>query len=126
MNDNIVTAIVASLSAIAGGAMTTIIGPFIKHRLEQASSATNRRREQIEKWRQMLLEVDRAADGDINPGPILQVHPAFMSLEPHLTAETKLAVYGENRTHVVGSSLALPLQKVKTDISRIEKEWGLQ
>jgi hypothetical protein len=126
MEDKLIIAVIAAISAIAGGVISAVIAPFIKHWLEQASTKKTRQREQIQKWRQMLLDVDRVAEGNISPGPQLQVHPDFLSLEPHLSEDTRRSVYGENRTLVVGQSLALPLQKVKQEIARIEREWGVQ
>ena len=57
MDDKIIIAIVAAASAVLGVVVTAILGPFIKYRLQQAASETTRNREQIAKWRQMLIDV---------------------------------------------------------------------
>lgn len=126
MDEKIIIAIVAALSAVLGGVVTAILGPVIKHRLERAAAEKSRKREQIAKWRQMLLDVDHVAEGNISPGEILQVHPEYITLEPHLTEQARRVARGENRTFVVGQSLSLPLETLKNEIARIEHEWGLR
>ena len=65
--DNIYTAIVAAAAAIVGGLITAVVGPLIKHKLEQAAAKQKQRQEQIIKWRQMILDVNRAVDGNLDP-----------------------------------------------------------
>ncbi len=74
MDDKIIIAIVAAVSAVLGGIVTAILGPIIRYRLEAATTETVRKREQIAKWRQMLLDVDRDARESGSPSEILQVH----------------------------------------------------
>lgn len=126
MDDKIIIAIVAAVSAVLGGLVTAILGPIIKHRLEQSTAEKSRKREQIVKWRQMLLDVDRAAEGNISPEVLLQIHPEYITLEPHLTEQARRVGRGENRTIVVGQALSLPLETLKNEIARIEHEWGLR
>lgn len=126
MDDKLLLAAVAAGSAVFGGFITAVLGPVIRHRLEQSTAKKAHQRVQIQKWREMVLQVDRKCDGDINVGPTLQVHPEFLSLEPYLNEETRRSVNGQNHTIVVGQSLAKPLQDLKREIARIEKEWGLR
>jgi hypothetical protein len=125
MTDATTTAIVAGIAAVIGGGLTAIFGPWVKHSLEQKSTLKSQRREQIRKWRAMLLEVQRDCEYANEVGQHLQLHPDFLSLEPLLKEQVRRALYGENRTLVFGQSLAAPLQQVKLEIARIESEWGL-
>jgi hypothetical protein len=124
MDDKLIIAIVAAVSAILGGIVTGVLAPFIKHRLEQAVAEKERKRLQIAKWREMVLEVDRAAAGNISPGELLHLHAAYITLEPHLTESARRIARAENRTFVVGQALCLPLETLKSEVARIEKEWG--
>lgn len=126
MEDKLIIAIVAAVSAMVGGLITSILGPLVKHRLEQSTADRSRQREQIAKWRQMLLHVDRAAQGNSSPGEILQIHPEYITLEPHLTEQARRVAQGQNTTAVVGQTLCLPLETLKNEIARIEQEWGLR
>jgi hypothetical protein len=73
----------------------------------------------------MLLQVSSECKYLNEIGQVLQLHPDYMSLEPHLSEHTIQSLYGDCRTIVVGQSLPLPLEKVKDDIAQIEKSWGL-
>lgn len=126
MDGKLVLALVAAASAVVGGLITGVLGPVIKHRLEQASAKETRRREQIQRWREMILQIDRECDGNIDVGRTIQLHSEYLSLEPHLSEETRRSVYGENRTLVVGQSLAEPLENLKRDIERVENGWHLR
>jgi hypothetical protein len=126
MDERLILALVAVGSAVLGGFLSAVIGPLIKHRLEQSAARKFQQREQIQKWRQMVLDVDQASGGNLDVGPVLQLHPEFLSLEPYLSDETRRGVYGQNRTLVIGQSLAKPLQEIKREIARVEREWGLR
>jgi hypothetical protein len=126
MDEKLIIALVAASSAIVGGLITSVLGPVIKHGLEQSSVKKSRQREQIQKWRNMVIQVDRETDGSIDVGAALQVHPDFLTLEPYLTEEANRAVHAPNRTAVFGSTLQAPLSNMSTEISRVEKEWGLR
>ena len=125
MEDKLLVALVAAASAVVGGAISAVLGPIIKHRLEQKSEDSERKRVQIRKWREMLGEVQKDAGGNMNPNPLLHVHPDFLTLEPHLKPEIRRRVHGENRTFLVGSGLAKPLRDLALEIERIELEWGV-
>ena len=73
----------------------------------------------------MVLEVNKKYTYSNEVGQLLQLHMDFLSLEPYLSERTRLSINGENRTTVVGQSLAVPLQNVKEDIAKVEKAWGL-
>jgi hypothetical protein len=126
MDEKVVLSLIAAGSAIVGGFISAIVGPVIKHRLDLSAARKIRQREQIHKWREMVLEVDRASGGNLDVGPTLQLHPEFLSLEPYLSEEARRSVYGQNRTLVVGQSLAKPLQTIKREIARVENEWSLR
>lgn len=125
MDEKIIISIVAALSAILGGLITSILAPIIKHWLEQSITEKSRKRELIVKWRNMILEIAEAANGDINPTELIQRHRNYFSLEPHLSNEAKKIARAENRTIVVGNALSLPLEALKNEIARIEKDWNL-
>lgn len=126
MDEKLIIALVAAGSAIVGGLLSTVLGPVIRHHLEQSSAQKDRRRAQIQKWRDMVLQLDRESGGDINVGPALQAHPDFLTLEPHLAPEARRSVYAQNMTIMVGSTLAKQLRDMTAEISRIEKQWGLR
>jgi hypothetical protein len=126
MDETIIIAVVAAVSAVLGGVVTAVLGPVIKHRLEQSAAEKSRRREQVARWRQMLLDVNRDAAGNASPGEILQVHPDYITLEPFLTDEARRVAVRENRMIVVGQALCLPLECLKDEIARIEQQWGLR
>ena len=126
MDEKIITALVAAVSAVLGGVVTATLGPVIVHRLGQSAGDKSRKREQVAKWRRMLPDVNRDAAGNVRPGEVLQVHPEYMTLEPFLTDQARRVVGGENRTIVVGPALSLPLETLKDEIARIEHQWGLR
>jgi hypothetical protein len=119
-------ALVAALSAITVGLITAIVGPRVKHRLEEVYEKRKRRQEQIAKWRQMLLEVHRTSGGDADPSGHLFLHPDYTSLEPYLPAQAKRELHSSDITIVDGQALAYKLEVVKSEIARIEESWGLR
>ena len=124
--DNIYTAIVAAAAAIVGGLITAVVGPLIKHKLEQAAAKQKQRQEQIIKWRQMILDVNRAVDGNLDPSDQLFIHPDYISFEPNITIDAKREVRNETITIVDGQKgLSYPLEILKNEIARVEKEWSL-
>ncbi|TDF60132.1 hypothetical protein [Cupriavidus sp. L7L] len=125
MDNTVITALVAAVSAVVGGVITGVVAPVVKHRLEVAVAEKSRKREQIAKWRKMVIEVDGTANGDASPGETLQLHPEYITLEPFLTDAARTVAYQENRTLVVGQALSLPLETLKDEIARIEKMWRL-
>lgn len=125
MDATVSTALVAGISAIAGGVISAIVAPYIKHRIDDSVAEKGRRREQIAKWRQMIMEVNQAAEGNISPSEFLQLHADYITLEPYLTPAARRVAHAENRTWVVGQALSLPLETLKNEIARIESEWGL-
>ena len=73
----------------------------------------------------MVLDINQRCRDENEVGQLLQLHRDYLSLEPHLSEKTRLSIFGDNRTVVVGQSLSVPLENVKKDISRVEKKWGL-
>ena len=86
--------------------------------IERQNTEVIRKREQISKWRKMIIEVHKG-----RPNSSLQTHPDYLSLEPLLKKEVNNKVYGENRVFMYGSDLQSPLREIKDEITRIEKEW---
>ena len=125
MSDNVVIAIVAAVSAIFGGLLTSVFAPLIKDRLDRRTAELARKRALIEEWRKMLLQVDEAAKSTGNVGRQLQTHAKFPSLEPHLTEAGRKVVYAANRTVIGGSALAHPTRVLLEEVARIEKQWEL-
>lgn len=126
MDDKIIIAVVAAVSAVLGGTITGVVAPFIKHRLEVTAAEVARKRAQVVKWRQMHLDVNRAAGGNVSPGETLHLHAEYITLEPFLNDAARKVARAENRTVVVGQALSLPLETLKNEIARIENEWGLR
>ena len=126
MDEKVILALVATGSAVAGGLITSVVAPIVKHWLERSAVERDRRREQIKRWRSMILEVERLFNESGELGLSLQLHPDFLSLEPHLEGEVQRVAYAPNRTVSLGVHLPHPLQMIKDDIARIEREWGVE
>ncbi len=125
MDDKLLLALVAAGSAVIGGLITSVLAPWVKHHIELKSAETNRKRQLISDWRQMIIEITKDARGPDETRALLQNHPAFLSLEPHLTEEARRAAYARNFTLAVGVEVPYPLHVIKNDINRIEESWGL-
>ena len=126
MDVRAIVAIVAAVSACIGGVITAVLGPIIKHRLEQSAAERERRREQIEKWRSMVVQVERQSrEPGTNLRQMLQLHPDFLSLEPHLTPGARESVHKRFFLVQMGHELPIHLRIVSDEISRIEKTWKL-
>ena len=88
------------------------------------------RRQLIEGWRAMVTEVNRTfqqqdkAGLDCDVAELLQGHPAFPSLRPHLSDEVRR---GLDRMVGLNSDSILPAELDKTlqEIERLEREWRL-
>jgi len=126
MDDKAFLALIAAGPAIGGGLLTTVLGPVIKHYLEQASVNKAHKREQIQRWRALVIELHRESGGDLGVGSMIEKHPDFLSLEPHLTEQARHAIYSKNIVIVDDQTLANPLEVIKNEISRIEGSWGLR
>ena len=125
MDDKILLALVATASAIVGGLLTAVISPWIKHKLEQSTRDATRKREQVQSWRAMIVQIASQCDNDSSANSALQVHPDYLSLEPLLKEETRRSVYKRNFVVTSGQSLPYALEQVKRGIAEIEKQWGL-
>ena len=101
-------AIIAAISAILGGVLTSVISPWVKMKLEVRTKEKERKRALVKEWRNMLLEVQSKVEYENEVGQLIQVHPAYLSLEPFLNKETRNSVNSENRTIIVGSALSAP------------------
>jgi len=126
MDDKLVLALVAAASAIVGGLVTSVVAPWVKHKLERSHSELARKRKLVADWRQMITEIAGKTDEQDEAQSLLQNHPAFLSLEPHLSEEARRAAYGRNFTVAVGVHVPYPLHVIKNDISRIEKAWKIE
>lgn len=125
MNDKLLLALVAAASAVIGGLITSVLAPWVKHRIELKTAETNRKRQLVSDWRQMIVEITKDASQPDKARALLQNHPTFLSLEPHLTEEARSAAYARNFTIAIGVEVPYPLHVIKMDINRIEKSWGL-
>jgi hypothetical protein len=121
----LIVAITAAGSAIIGGLITAVLAPWVKHRIERTTLETERKRQLISEWRSMISEIANVTNDPHEAQSALQSHPAFLSLEPHLSEEARRAAYARSFTVMLGVNLPYPLHAVKMDISRIEKSWGL-
>jgi hypothetical protein len=126
VDERIVIALVAAASAVAGGLISTVLGPVIKHHLARSAADQDRRRNQIQAWRDMILYIDRQFPNDLDVGLEIQAHGDFLTLEPYLGDEVRRSIYRQNTTLIVGSSLAKQLRDLAAEISRVEKTWGLR
>ncbi|MEW5768780.1 MAG: hypothetical protein AB1831_00300 [Pseudomonadota bacterium] len=125
MDDKLLLAVVAAISAAVGGVITSVLAPWVKHRIERKATEIDRKRQLISDWRQMVITI---ANSTSEPGKacvLLQSHPAFLSLEPHLSEEARRVAYAPPYVIEVGVEIPYPLQVIKEDIMRIEKSWGL-
>ncbi len=124
-NEKVLVSIIAAVSAVLGGILTSVISPYVKVKIEEATREKERKRALIAVWRKMLLEVQSAKEYENEVSQILGVHPSYLSLEPHLSKEGKKRFHAGARTITVGSPLSTPLIAIKDEISRLEKEWGV-
>ena len=125
-NEKVVLGVISLLSAIIGGGLTSIISPMVKTKLEEKVIETERKRDLIKEWRNMVLEVNSKATYDNEVGQLVQDHPAYLTLEPFLSDEVRSLLYRDNRTIIVGNSLPKPLEDLKHEISKIESNWKLR
>lgn len=126
MDDKLLLVLVAAISAVVGGLITSVLAPWVKHRIELKTAEVNRKRQLISDWRQMIIEITKDAKGPDEARALLQNHPAFLSLEPHLTDEARRAAYARLFTVAAGVEVPYPLHIIKKDIIRIEESWGLR
>lgn len=126
MDDKLLIALVAAISAAVGGLITSVLAPCVKHRIELKTAEVSRKRQLISDWRQMIIEVTAEAKGSGDVRALLQNHPAFLSLEPHLTDEARRAAYARLFTVAAGVEVPYPIHIIKSDIIRIEELWGLR
>jgi hypothetical protein len=126
VDERIVIALVAAVSAVVGGLISTVLGPVIRHHLAQSAADQDRRRNQIQAWRDMILYIDRHFPNELDVGSEVQAHADFLTLEPYLSDEVRQSIYRQNTTLVVGSTLAKQLRDLAAEISRVEKKWGLR
>jgi len=126
MDEKVIIALVAGTSAIVGGLLSTVLSPIIKHHLEASAARMDRQREQIQAWRDMVLYIGRNSADLGSVGQEIQAHRDFLTLEPHLTDEVRRSIYSKSITIVVGSTLPKQLRDLTSEISRIEKQWGLR
>lgn len=112
-------------SGAIGGLITSALAPWVKHRIKRNEDEKSRKRQLISDWRQMIIEIAREAREPNEIRALLQSHPAFLSLEPHLTEEARRSAYARNFTVASGVTVPYSLHVIKEDINRIEKSWGL-
>jgi hypothetical protein len=125
MTDKLLLALIAAGSAVVGGLITSVLSPWVKHRIERSAGEIDRKRQLIAEWRNMITTIANATDKPDEARSILQSHPAFLSLEPHLSDEARRAAYAREFIVASGVKLPYPLHTIKVDISRIEKLWRL-
>lgn len=125
MNDKLLLSLVAAVSLLVGGLVTSVLAPWVKHRIERKSAEIDRKRQLISDWRQMIIVITNETNNPDEVRALLQNHPAFLSLEPHLTDEARRAAYARSFTVAAGVEVPYPLHVIKNDISRIETAWGL-
>ena len=123
MDEKVVIAIVAAVSALIGGVITSIVSPWVRYKLERNSAEIDRKRQTIADWREMIAELSNQVGEPQEAQILLQRHPIFQSLEPHLSEEARRAAYARNFTAAAGVHIPYPLHVIKNDIMRIEKEW---
>jgi hypothetical protein len=95
-----------------------------------------RREALIQKWRQMVHEICLQLDANHNAEPkkfdnvrspvafLLERHPDFYSLKPHLSRDMIAQIY--RPTHfIMGCTIPSNLSLLIDEITKIAKEWGL-
>ena len=94
VNEKIVIALIAALSAIVGGIITSVVSPKIKAKLDYKTKDEERKRALIQEWRKMLLELHTQSNGHANRiASLAKTHPSYLSLEPLLSEEAKKNMY---------------------------------
>ncbi len=110
LNEKVLIALVGLVGAIIGSVLTTFFAPWVKWKLEEKRERLKkefedkeRKREQIKKWRDMLLQVHKEHEAyGKSIQETLQTHREFLDLQPHLSTKGKSTAYKENRNLVVG------------------------
>lgn len=126
MQDDVFVAVVACVSAIAGGLLTAVIAPAIKHYFNRANEVRATRRERIRKWREMLVVVgSRAEEFGEHIGIHLQRHEEYLSLEPHLSEDTRAAIFSPPPTLELGRAYPEHIELLKAEVEKLEREWKL-
>lgn len=125
MSEYIVIALISASSAVIGGLLTSVVGPLFRHILESRRLEKSRKRDLIGSWRSMVLEIHQNSGRNIDLASDILSHSSFMSLEPYLSEETLKSIYSRQLTVVLGKSMSSQLEKIKKDISKIERDWGL-
>jgi hypothetical protein len=88
------------------------------------------RRESIRKWRDMVTMVHKQTREERNRGrnvtELLELHPDFLSIRPHLSKSSQDVVWGRSFiTSEAASTMDTKLVVVLQDIERLEREWKL-
>jgi len=157
--------LISALFGFVASLIGATVAPLVKWGLERWRRREERRRELIEEWRTFIGEVMKDRRRDLNDDDfdlyekypsidveeILQSHPAFHSMVPHLSNETLQFIrrerpltseegrendkrydvinqaLGERGAMKVTPSFTSPvLQLVLADITQQEKKWGLR
>ena len=116
---------------LASGLTGAIIAPLIHWRIEKKRQERQHKYELVQQWRDMLAQLSKTLDHDEGrpnaPMYYLERDAAFLSLEEHLSTDTIRSLLG-GRTLIVppdGSTTEGFVLRLRNEVSRIEREWGL-
>ncbi len=133
--------VLPALLGLAAGIVGSLIAPLVNWRIEKTREKLAHRRELIGKWRVMVNDIIKDRDVTANPlrapsakevltaatgglAGLLERHPDYYSLQPHLSRKTRAHIAG-SRTFVVGSTIDTALLYILEEIGNLEKKWGL-
>lgn len=141
MEPNLKIALIAAVSAIAGGAITAVVSPHIAWGIEKKKQRLELRRKLVADWRRMInwvvFQYEHQPEGrDASLVEVLEGHEDYYSLKPHLSDSVlhtinslrdeigKVRIVQSGQTKRINPPSTLVSILVE-EIARIEKEWKL-
>ncbi|MGA3845692.1 hypothetical protein ACI2UC_18620 [Ralstonia nicotianae] len=120
LSEKIFPAVCALLGALVG-ALPAFVTPWVLWGMERSKLRHQARKETIDRWRAMVMRVSRLLENEDFGDLFLALYadPDFLSLEPHLSSNTRSLLDGGGALgHQVFASLL-------ADIATMEKGWGI-
>lgn len=150
MNDRIIIALIAAVAGLVGGAVASLIAPWIHWGIEKRKNKREEQKNLIKNIRELVIDVNKEQERIneliiTNPDKFqeelkypkaityldaLQRHHYFFAIKPFLSNTTLESLSNSKlyRLDDRGSGLGQlpePFLLVLDDISRLEKEWEL-
>ena len=141
MADTVVTTILTVLSGLIAGGITSCLSPFVKWGIEKRRARFERRSQLITNWRLLIGHAGEAwrvrmsgGVGGERPRAFLAHSHLFDAMRPHLRADVRRSILSPSRKEIAAERdredaekpMVPPiLERLKAEVARIEKEWGV-